>query len=473
MANVKNLDALLSDTSIPVEEEKERKRELIPDLQITQYAMDRAFTYARLVCEVTEAENECIGYLITPKKNKGRVVSDVYLPKEQEVSGASVEISPEDVIKAGREIDQQGYRVLGWWHSHAGMSTFHSGTDERNQMTVLNAISPVNFVSEINKKMIGNGNLEVIVEDGKLVVIDRKNSGVRYIMDVKDPSGIELASLRIEEESRTGFAYSLVVHDTRKKYLFKTKKAKKIGKILSPSCEDEEATIKKGLETGERNPYAEVATRIYCADCKETRDSSKKVPITILDSNGEKLDETEMRKEVKDRVKERKSFFGGIFSGWGGFSSPWSGTSSGRTYDLDRYNYAGSPAYIHHSQYTPSSIPGVSVSSSKSRKLNEEVFADERTSAELRNSCAQNNFDQYDDEYGLVMNFDGRKWVFVMGSPGQVGGWIDVTSKQKEFKSFKTKRGKFLRWIDPDRVCIIDGKKCRYNTKLNQWEEEE
>jgi len=306
--NTKTLDLLLANDSLPEVREVRKEREMVPDLQITPYAMDRAFTYARLVCEVTGTENECIGYLITPKKNKNRVVRDVYFPKEQDVSSAFVRLSPQDVIKAGEEIDEQGYRVLGWWHSHAGFNAFHSSTDLENHRTVLNAISPVNFVKQINKKLIGNGTLEVRAKNGKIIIYDKNNKALRYEINVEDSSGIDVVSMRIVDEQRLGFAYSLVVHNTSPiKNSGKKKKGKKGRDIQTPEAEmsEEERTIRKGLETRQRSPYAEVAIREYCSDCHEYQDSNKKVPITILDSNGEEVDEKEMKKEVEERVKKK------------------------------------------------------------------------------------------------------------------------------------------------------------------------
>jgi proteasome lid subunit RPN8/RPN11 len=378
------------------------------NLQITQYAVDRAFTYARLVCEVSKAENECIGYLITPKDKRDRIVRDVYLPKEQDISSAFVELSAQDVIKAGREIDEMGYRVLGWWHSHAGFNTFHSGTDERNQLSVLNAIAPINYITKINEKIIGNGSLEVKVEDGRLVIFDRRNKTVKYEIEVDNATGLAIAGMRIKEEERIGFAYSLVVHNTggkpKSEYVIKKEKVLEEAKTTqavpkaaallpaatevvppatpakaedettkhtceaasqgllpfegfisggiarverwfgssdSPAMSDEEREIRKGLETRERHPYAEIATRSFCTGCRDVSDKSIKVELKI-DPETKILDEEVMRKEVEERIKKR-SFFSSF--GWA------SDKSIGKGFHR---SYGGSRGYLPSRNYAES-----------------------------------------------------------------------------------------------------------------------
>ena len=107
-----------------------KERRLISQVYITESALRKAYAYARLVCEVLGEPLECYGYLIAPKGVKGRVARDAYLAPNQEVGGADVKLEGAEVIRAGRAIDQAGYRVLGWWHSHADFEPFHSGIDD-------------------------------------------------------------------------------------------------------------------------------------------------------------------------------------------------------------------------------------------------------------------------------------------------------------------------------------------------------
>ena len=109
------------------------KRNPVAQAYITRSALGKAYAYARLACEVLEESVECYGFLVTPKSAKDRIVRDVYLAPNQHVSSADVKIDGESIIQSGREIDKNGYRVLGWWHSHADFDPFHSGTDDENR----------------------------------------------------------------------------------------------------------------------------------------------------------------------------------------------------------------------------------------------------------------------------------------------------------------------------------------------------
>ena len=115
---------------------EEKKDHGLDSLRITVHALEKAYAYARLACGIAGRSIECGGYLITPKNIRDRIVRDTFLAKNQDVSGGLFTIEAEDVIKAGREINARGYRVLGWWHSHGNLQTFFSDTDNRGQRTV-------------------------------------------------------------------------------------------------------------------------------------------------------------------------------------------------------------------------------------------------------------------------------------------------------------------------------------------------
>jgi len=306
----KDLDLLLNEAE--PEARKEEPEITINDLQITKSAFDKAFAYARIVCEVAEDELECIGYLITPKNAGDRVVRNVFFARDQEISAAAVELSAQDVIKAGREIDSLGYRVLGWWHSHAGFGTFHSGTDDGNQMTVLNQIAPFNYISRIKERQIRD--LETSVVDGKTVLLDRKNPGVKYELEGRTAFGLDIARLRIVEEERIGFAYSLVVNNNKKSF-----GSKLIGLF----------GVKE--KPAKPRPYAEIATREYCMTCNKCHDDSDKARVQFVNGPVEAIDEEAMRKEVKAKIKMPRRFvYIPGFSGGGNYG----GIGSWKGYDF-------------------------------------------------------------------------------------------------------------------------------------------
>lgn len=81
---------------------------------------------------VKEASGEVSGYGLVIPHPEGFWIQDVYLP-EQDCGGASTEIEPQAVADILMECTDKGVdttKLKYWWHSHADMSVYWSGTDE-------------------------------------------------------------------------------------------------------------------------------------------------------------------------------------------------------------------------------------------------------------------------------------------------------------------------------------------------------
>ena len=310
---MKNLDELLSDQEPEQDKVKQINTDLLEEVYITRSTYDKAFAYAKLVCKVSKNPGtEIVGYLITPKEARDRIARDAYLVKGQLAGPGEIKINPEDVIKAGREIDAKGYRVLGWWHSHGDLETFHSAIDKDNQMTILNAIAPFNYITEREEEIIDR-NLKVCIEHGRLILFDKNNRGVRYEIETEDASKIAIARMRLIEERRIGFAYSLVVHGSEeRKYGIPTSHFN-IGRFLGnmtgfnsqPALPQQPVLPLITPESRERKPYAEIATRRYCHGCKDSRDTSGRADILLYEGDKIEIDEDRLRKEITEKVTFR------------------------------------------------------------------------------------------------------------------------------------------------------------------------
>lgn len=90
-------------------------------------------SYRKLLAYVDLVDDEVSGFADVKfdQEKKAFVVGEIYL-MEQEVSGASTDIEEEDVSDFILQMAKKGKRQLPrlWWHSHANMGTFWSGTDE-------------------------------------------------------------------------------------------------------------------------------------------------------------------------------------------------------------------------------------------------------------------------------------------------------------------------------------------------------
>ena len=92
-------------------------------LYIAFDAYRKIFNYAQLA-----KDKEVIGLLvISEQATGGLLIEDILLPK-QEVSGASCTMLPDKDITDYAE--KNPGKIMGWWHSHVNMGTFHSWTDD-------------------------------------------------------------------------------------------------------------------------------------------------------------------------------------------------------------------------------------------------------------------------------------------------------------------------------------------------------
>ena len=175
---------------------KEKKAVQEPDeaLRITKGAYEKAMLYAKLVSEIAGSGMECYGYLLKPKDSVEDIVTDVYLGDGQDALSAHVYLSGEGVKRAMDEMEPMGYQIVGWWHSHGTMDTFHSGWDKRNFLTVLHSIAP--------RTMYRIEEIDVSREEGDVWFDAYKVKGVPEDADVKVLRKVE----------RDPFVYSMVVN---------------------------------------------------------------------------------------------------------------------------------------------------------------------------------------------------------------------------------------------------------------------
>jgi len=271
---VNKLDALLSQE--PVEEGGEAhiplKRNPVAQAYITRSALNKANTYARLVCDVLEKSAECYGYLISPRGIKDRLVRDVYLAPNQ-VSSCDVKVSGEEVISAGRDIDKMGYKVLGWWHSHADFDPFHSGTDDENMMKVLNAIAATNFVTTYRPMPLMSGELGVRRRGTNVEIYEVNNPHKKFRLNLSSEEfkardlGI-VKSLVADMPARVGFAYSIVVNARGDK------------------------------------PYCEVATRDFCGLCYGGEERSVESRLRVINRDAFEIDEIQIARDIEKKIKK-------------------------------------------------------------------------------------------------------------------------------------------------------------------------
>lgn len=254
---------------------KEKDYDDIKSLKITEGALKKAQTYAVNIKRVLGKDIECYGYLITPNEFTDGVVRDIFLAS-QEADSMQVKLDIDDVIRAGKELKAKGFKILGWWHSHNTMSTFHSGTDDENLFTILNEIAPINFVEVKNEKEMFTKNAKTQITKEGLKIIDNEKD-IEFIMKYDGTIGnkTRMVSSTLKAPIKVGYAYSMVVNSTG------------------------------------QTPHTEVAIKEFCPLYLREKDEEKlKVPLEIIKTKEKiRINENEIQKEIKKKVKEI-SFFG-------------------------------------------------------------------------------------------------------------------------------------------------------------------
>ena len=250
-------------------------------LHLSRYAYEKAFRYAQLVMQGRIGSLEIGGFLTKPKDNPDRIARDAFLARDQEVGSSFYRVSAEDVSRAGKELAEQGQRIIGWWHSHGRLDTFHSPTDNENQMVLLNQISPSNYVTSSHERAYDG--LQSRVEGNTLIFFSSDNPAVQFHLNLEeDNPEIVAQKLKIVEERRIGFAYSFVVNHHR---------------WLS-----------------RRVPYCEIATRDICGNCINSKDQSVAVGYKIFDDREYTINDEQLLGEIEERVhvghkKGKKNYF--------------------------------------------------------------------------------------------------------------------------------------------------------------------
>lgn len=193
--------------------------------------IEKAAMVSKMVSEVGGGSYEWYGLLVADASNP-RVAVDFILPERQEVGGSFVRVDGHYVRKAVDELDRKNilngtdYKIVGWIHNHASFNTFHSGTDDRNTMSLLGTTA-YNSREYISKSMgtVSKG-LGVWEGDAFIIKGDEGSPDMEYKIDLSKFSvsmGKEKAKDEVEkilsapaemkEKVSVGFCYSIVVNN--------------------------------------------------------------------------------------------------------------------------------------------------------------------------------------------------------------------------------------------------------------------
>lgn len=146
---------------------KNNKKKSVTDFDVkSPYSVLITFeAYLKLKAYIQNVTQEVggLGAVMVDKEQKQMTVYDIFLI-EQEVSAASTDLSPQGMARfyterkqANPDDDFSAYKL--WWHSHASMDVFWSGTDNTTIESLNQEIAEDNWLLSI----VGNHKDEFLV----------------------------------------------------------------------------------------------------------------------------------------------------------------------------------------------------------------------------------------------------------------------------------------------------------------------
>lgn len=204
-----DLDLMLS-SAISKDEAKERADRNQNKLRISRGAYEKIKLYANLTSKITHIGMECYGYLLRPKWSPDDLITNVYFADEQLDQQAHTLVPVEGIRRAMAAVDRMDYEIVGWWHSHGEINTFHSETDKRNFRKVHDGISPHTiFRYEDAPYIVDESNNRVVFENYALTDLSEEELQIFRNRQVK-------ALKKVEQDP---YAFSMVVNNRDERYL--------------------------------------------------------------------------------------------------------------------------------------------------------------------------------------------------------------------------------------------------------------
>jgi hypothetical protein len=199
------MNRLESLSGIGQKELEELTLESLPtQIQITEYAKSKAYKVNELVKEQYKSSYEWYGFTIAHIDNPDLIV-DIGIGKNADNQLAYTKIGSEAIEEYQSSLED-GLVINGWIHSHGDLGYQHfSGTDDKNQITVLNYVTTL-LRKPIRKKEVDVKDLSLLIE-GEYQKSDLKKGTVSIVTDKP------ISSARFYETIMGGFSYAIVIGD--------------------------------------------------------------------------------------------------------------------------------------------------------------------------------------------------------------------------------------------------------------------
>ena len=174
------------------------------EIRMAEYAMAKAFRLNELVRAIHKGSYEWYGFTLGSREEP-ELVADIGLPRNDRNVTDYTSVGPERIAEYQESLPKD--RVInGWIHSHGDLEYEHfSGTDEKNQVTVLD------YVTALLRKPVAKK--EVVIKDLVLLVKDQCSEKDLEKGSVSLIADAPITEASIMESIYGGFCYAIVIGD--------------------------------------------------------------------------------------------------------------------------------------------------------------------------------------------------------------------------------------------------------------------
>jgi hypothetical protein len=285
----------------------EKITENFTSIPITRTSFEKMKDYAKIV-----RGTELYGFLLSPMEYKDGIVRKIMLAKDQIVTSSSASLDPVSAANAKCEIEEMGYKAIGFWHSHGGFNTFHSHTDDENMkdhfMTLaLNNQERIEPQSK-NSRYIDSENGRMVYRINGLdisISLEKPSKGFekRFLSGdyIKNPTDAEILAAITGDMQMflkcEGFYYDIA-------------NIKDIQIKRSSPVDIKTLGLAYSIVVNDRGKsYGEMAKTAWCSSCeKQENQIYKDVKVNIVEEGNESYSLDELKKDIAERVKTRPRF---------------------------------------------------------------------------------------------------------------------------------------------------------------------
>lgn len=181
------------------------------------YFLKRAYDKMRLYVELCPDEIGWLGYVDKLKDGQGYLITDVFLV-DQEVHGATTELSPDAIVEYYNDLDEAGReeflnKCKIWGHSHVNMAPNPSGQDDAQGLELSKDVDDFYIRLITNKKneyhiTFYDKTIKAKIITDEIVLYNPEGAELRKAIQEEINEKVKKKTFSIPTTSKPAYSYS-------------------------------------------------------------------------------------------------------------------------------------------------------------------------------------------------------------------------------------------------------------------------